>query len=139
MNEKHISKLKFCRKSTAVEDGSNGVGLKQMNNIRCICHYHDSNQFEPYVVVDVKVGGNCVYLEMRNTIVVRFVTESILDLDNPILTKFKDALCLMYSQNSDAFEELTQNFYNNPSIFSKNMKTFYIDIIDFISQSYVLK
>jgi hypothetical protein len=60
--------------------------------------------------------------------------------NSPKITVIKDALCLMYSQNWDAFGELTQQFYEDPSIFNENMKTFYSDIINFMnSQSYVLK
>jgi hypothetical protein len=57
---------------------------------------------------------------------------------------FKQAACLMYSQNSDAFESFLQNYSeieNEEYKLDGIMKQFYEDIIEFVNnhQCYVLK
>jgi hypothetical protein len=48
-------------------------------------------------------------------------------------------MILMYSQHSDAFEEMVQNYYFPKKEWTDKMKTFYGDIINGVNGSYVLK
>jgi hypothetical protein len=110
---------------------------EQRHNIRVVVNGREDfiKQLETYTI---PMTYTLPHYEMQIVMVDETTLQNEFRTDsNENIEIFKNAVCLMYSQNPDAFTQFVEKYNQNVHLFNEQMQAFYGDIIE--SQNAILK